>query len=1121
VIEVNDGRFALVSTVTAWNEAEELVSRPATRGNLAFVHTLHDEPVTPLHLGPDALGGEPGTVLAPPRFAVYSRDGDPSNDLLAPAAGSPLIDAGDPEARDGDRSLADIGPTGGPQAERGAHLWARDRDGDGLIDAWELHHGLDPLSPDADADPDGDGLSSAEEQAAGTDPRSEDTDADGVSDADELAEGTDPTVAGDQRPSAVAPARVSGREGALVLVEGGESFDPNGDPLAYRWRLVEGPAGSTLNDGALEGADRAQVRFVPDVRGIYRLELVVSDGRVDSLPARVQVVAAGTVRVPEQVASLDAAIAGAIEGDEIVLGAGRFVGAVARPGLALSLRGQGPDQTLWEARAGLPHLTLAAGDAITLAGLTLSGGVGPGGAVVCEDAALTASEVNFRGNAGQNGGAIWARDCAIELQDVEVAANQAAWYGGGVFVEGGSLRWEGGAVVGNVGGGGGGGLYLLNAESWLSGLLLAGNQTPSTGGAAYQRGGTVYADHLSFRANRGRYGAWWVTAGRFVLTDSIVAEGDDYGVYEGSEGRLEADRVLWWANKNGPAFPSSRTSVGTHLFEDPRFLAADDPRLAHDSPARDAGAPDCRDPDDSRCDLGAFAGAHAPPGFDAGYVDLDDDGLPDRWAAHHGLSGPDDDLDGDGLSAIDELGAGTDPTRADTDGDGIDDGDELSAGTDPAEGDRYRPEAAISAVDVGDPGQTLTLDGRDSSDPDGDTLSWRWRLIAWPGRSSVGAGALSQTTSDRARLVPDAAGAWVVELVVDDGFIASRAVTHTVRVRGDLAVPEDYPDLASAVAAASSGATLRLGPGGWAGGAVATDLTLTIEGAGVESTWIEGGFAGPGLTVRGGELTLRDLEWLGGVAARGASLDVADATLRLERVALRGGRAALGGCVHATRVELVATDAAWTDCVASSLGGGLYLESSSSEIRRSLFAGNVAADQGGAVYALYGSVEIENAVLSDNRARYGGALNLAGTRTLPLDAHLANLTATFNTGVAGGAFLRISLADVELTDSVLAHHRGAETVWQLDSTSGTLDQRRTLLWDSASAHYRSTVANPIGRDGNAVVDPRLWDVSEDGDWTNDDWRLKPSSPARDAGLGLDADGTPADLGAFGGPAGDW
>lgn len=66
-----------------------------------------------------------------------------------------------------------------------------DKDGDGLLDAWEIENGLDPEDPtDASKDSDEDGLTALQENRLGTDPLSRDTDHDGLpdgSDAEPLA----------------------------------------------------------------------------------------------------------------------------------------------------------------------------------------------------------------------------------------------------------------------------------------------------------------------------------------------------------------------------------------------------------------------------------------------------------------------------------------------------------------------------------------------------------------------------------------------------------------------------------------------------------------------------------------------------------------------------------------------------------------------------------------------------------------------------------------------------------------------------------------------------------------------------------------------------------------------
>lgn len=74
----------------------------------------------------------------------------------------------------------------------GTDLNSFDTDKDGMQDAWEVIHGLDPLFVgDANADYDEDGLTNAEEHSLGSSPFDLDTDADGFYDAIEADRGTD------------------------------------------------------------------------------------------------------------------------------------------------------------------------------------------------------------------------------------------------------------------------------------------------------------------------------------------------------------------------------------------------------------------------------------------------------------------------------------------------------------------------------------------------------------------------------------------------------------------------------------------------------------------------------------------------------------------------------------------------------------------------------------------------------------------------------------------------------------------------------------------------------------------------------------------------------------------
>ncbi|GAB3680213.1 PKD domain-containing protein [Salinisphaera aquimarina] len=69
-------------------------------------------------------------------------------------------------------------------------------------------------------------------------------------------------------------------------------------------------------------------------------------------------------------------------------------------------------------------------------------------------------------------------------------------------------------------------------------------------------------------------------------------------------------------------------------------------------------------------------------------------------------------------------------------------------------------------------GATVQLDGRASSDADGDTLSYSWRIVSQPQGSAAG---LANPNSARPSLTTDALGDYVIELVASDGQASSVA----------------------------------------------------------------------------------------------------------------------------------------------------------------------------------------------------------------------------------------------------------------------------------------------------------------------------------------------------------
>jgi lysophospholipase L1-like esterase len=76
--------------------------------------------------------------------------------------------------------------------------------------------------------------------------------------------------------------------GAVVTLNGSGSSDANGDPLTYSWAFTSKPDGSSA---VLSNANVVNPTFTADLAGSYVLNLVVSDGKVNSAPAAVTVTA--------------------------------------------------------------------------------------------------------------------------------------------------------------------------------------------------------------------------------------------------------------------------------------------------------------------------------------------------------------------------------------------------------------------------------------------------------------------------------------------------------------------------------------------------------------------------------------------------------------------------------------------------------------------------------------------------------------------------------------------------------------------------------------------------------------------------------------------------------------
>ncbi len=222
-----------------------------------------------------------------------------------------------------------------------------------------------------------------------------------------------------------------------------------------------------------------------------------------------------------------------------------------------------------------------------------------------------------------------------------------------------------------------------------------------------------------------------------------------------------------------------------------------------------------------------------------------------------------------------------------------------------------------------------------------------------------------------------------------------------------------------------------------------------------------------------------------------------------------------GACFRNTAMSVDDVQVWWNE---ADVGGGVYVESTADISWSQAYVVANQARLGGAFATDGGSLELINVVSAWNEA------SEAGGSVYALDASLSliNTTSGEDDAADGGGWHIAGTSAAEVVNSA---------VWGSDTGAcATIDVTATFagsynnVYGCGGGNYDG-ISDPTGADGNISSYPFFVGVTTDGDPTDDDWHLQSSSPMVDAGDPSsaydDADGSQADIGAFGGPASDW
>lgn len=315
--------------------------------------------------------------------------------------------------------------------------------------------------------------------------------------------------------------------------------------------------------------------------------------------------------------TIQLAIDNAVSGDVIEVAPGTYNESPKVNGLVLTIRGtQGRDVTTVQGDGTQPVFTATSDAELTIEGLTVTGGLGDGGAVRCSSCALTVTNSTLTGNFANNaGGAIYFAGSTgkkLTVTGSTISNNYAFGGGGAFFLLNGAGEIEDSLIQSNTATQGGAVASGADELLTITSSVIRNNSASVSGGFLFMNnaGGLTMTNSTVSGNTAGNGGAVIQSFNSLIngatsITNSTLTGNlggvNPFTFFGSAQQTVTFTNAILW-NHTSPLFYGGTPNVSFSDVEggfpgsgninaDPKFLDAPngDYRLAYDSPCIDAG----------------------------------------------------------------------------------------------------------------------------------------------------------------------------------------------------------------------------------------------------------------------------------------------------------------------------------------------------------------------------------------------------------------------------------------------------------------------------------------------------------------------------------------------------